>query len=735
MAISRATKAALKALSYPDPDIKKSYRIVRRIEKLTAGRAKSSKTCKIENKYVTRGDYNIPVRIFTHRQTAPKGVILFFHGGGWVNGNIDTYNSVCMDICEILERTVVSVDYRRAPEYKFPTAPEDCYAVAQKLFSGELVSGFLPEDIILMGDSAGGNLAAAVSLMARDRGEFCPKRQILIYPSVYNDHSENSPFESVRENGTDYLLTSNRITGYTELYISDKSDLSNPYFAPLLAEDLHGQPDTLIITAQFCPLRDEGEEYGRRLSDAGNNVSVYRMPDALHGYFTLPVKFRPQKRTYAVIRRFLGDDRISDNSAKSWIKLDNAAKIFPPTTSKKDARVFRFFCETAEPVDKRALQSALDEVMKMFPFYRSILKKGIFWYYFESSDIRPEVREEYKEPCSELFNINRKDLLFEVTYYKNRVNFEVYHALADGGGAAKFFQTLMALYVKRAHYREFDDIETTDYDASAAERKDDSFFKYYNKREASGVSFPKRAYHIRGERLSKHPIGVIEGEISVKTLLEKAHGYNATVTAFVTAVLLKAIGEGMPVRERGRKVIINVPVDLRQYFGSKSARNFFGIIDVEYDFSKQSDRFEDIVKSVSEGMKQNLDRSKIAKRMESLSKMENIFPTRVLPVYIKDPGLKIATYFAERGVTAAVSNLGIIKMPPEMSGYIKKFGVLCSTKRIQACMCSFGDSFVITFTSPFASTDIQCRFFRMLTSMGADVTITSNLGSDRNVVL
>ena len=111
-----------------------------------------------------------------------------------------------------------------------------------------------PDDITLIGDSAGGNLAAALSLLARDRGEFLPRRQVLIYPAVNSDYTENSPFESVRENGTDYLLTSKRVCDFIDLYMSDPKDLCNPYFAPLMAKDLSHQPDTLIITAEYLSL-------------------------------------------------------------------------------------------------------------------------------------------------------------------------------------------------------------------------------------------------------------------------------------------------------------------------------------------------------------------------------------------------------------------------------------------------------------------------------------------------
>lgn len=201
---------------------------------------------------------------------------------------------------------VASVDYLLAPEHRFPAGLEDCYAVARELFlNRELMEAL---DIVLIGDSAGGNLAAAVSLMARDRGEFLPRRQILIYPAVGNDYSENSPYPSVHENGTGYLLTAKRVQDYLALYRSSEEDLKNPYFAPLQATSFAEQPDTLLITAQYCPLRDEGETYGQKLRDEGGYVEIHRIPDVLHGYFSLPVRYGPVKQTYEIINRFLEGD-------------------------------------------------------------------------------------------------------------------------------------------------------------------------------------------------------------------------------------------------------------------------------------------------------------------------------------------------------------------------------------------------------------------------------------------
>lgn len=300
MAINKAMLAALKALSYPDIDVKKTYKVERQLENLTSGHIINSVLYKKYDHIISCNDHEVPVRVFSPSDNNTHPILLFFHGGGWVRGNIDTYTKVCINMAKITNHKVISVDYRLAPEFPFPAGVEDCYAVAKFLYSN-----YNKEDITLIGDSAGANMAAAVSLMAKDRGEFLPLNQILIYPSTYNNHTNSSPFPSIRDNGTDYLLTSKRIRDFIELYKSSDEDLNNPYLAPLLAKDLSSQPNTLIITAEFCPLRDEGEYYGKKLFEAGNKVKIYRLKDALHGFLSLPPYFSHVKRTYKIINHFL----------------------------------------------------------------------------------------------------------------------------------------------------------------------------------------------------------------------------------------------------------------------------------------------------------------------------------------------------------------------------------------------------------------------------------------------
>ncbi len=256
-------------------------------------------------------DHEVPVRIYLPKEELTEGlpVLLFFHGGGWVTESVDNYERVCARMATATNHLVVSVEYRLAPEYKFPTGLMDCYAAAKAIYTNRFILNVDADNITLMGDSAGGNLAAAVSLMARDTGDFLPRRQILIYPALYCDYTETSPFASVEKYGKDYLLTSGKMRDYVELYASSSEDYSNKYFAPLLETDYRSQPDTLILTAECDPLRDEGEAYGRRLREAGNKVEIHRIKEALHGYFALGIQYFHVKESFRLMNHFLEEGR------------------------------------------------------------------------------------------------------------------------------------------------------------------------------------------------------------------------------------------------------------------------------------------------------------------------------------------------------------------------------------------------------------------------------------------
>lgn len=304
-------RAVLRLFAAPRVNMREDYEKVRRLQRQLAA-LPTPKYHSLDHEISSAdGSHRIPVRVFHPTQQRRDEVLVFFHGGGWVTGDIESYTPACATMAENTGCVVASVDYRLAPEHPFPAGLEDCYRVAELLLDQPGRAGIEdPGMIVLVGDSAGGNLAAAVSLLLRRRGRRGATRQILLYPVTYFEHDPaTSPFASVREHGSDYRLTNTEVQDYLSLYVPDPAARDDPLVAPLLATDLTGQPDTLVITAELDLLRDEGEAYGRALAEAGSRVRCHRVPGALHGFITLPRFARPLREAYAVIDAFLdGDD-------------------------------------------------------------------------------------------------------------------------------------------------------------------------------------------------------------------------------------------------------------------------------------------------------------------------------------------------------------------------------------------------------------------------------------------
>ena len=224
----------------------------------------------------------IPFRVYCPVGQGVKPMIFMYHGGGWVIGDLDTADSQSREVCRLTDAIVISVDYRLAPEHKFPSAAEDCYAAL--LASEELANRYNgdPNRIAVAGDSAGGNLAAVVAQMSRDRKGPELKFQLLVYPVT---DGVKTDYVSMKENAEGYMLTSAAMEWFWDHYCSPENR-SNPYASPIQADDLADLPPALIQTAEFDPLRDEGEAYGERLRQAGIPVQVTRYDGFIHGFFS-----------------------------------------------------------------------------------------------------------------------------------------------------------------------------------------------------------------------------------------------------------------------------------------------------------------------------------------------------------------------------------------------------------------------------------------------------------------
>ncbi len=419
---------------------------------------------------------------------------------------------------------------------------------------------------------------------------------------------------------------------------------------------------------------------------------------------------------------------MKNKKVSEWSKLDNAAKIFPANSKKSDTKVFRFACELFDTVDRQVLQQALNITLEAFPLYKSIIKSGLFWYYFEKSRFDAIATEENLPPCSTLYDKNNKTLLFRVMYYKKRISFEVYHALADGAGALQFFKTLIFHYITiKYKYALRDKSPVLDIEASKTQKMDDSFQKYYTDAKVFNKKKNIKAFKIRGMKIPEYRISVIEGIIPADKMLSKVKEYKSSLTIFLAAVLMCSINEEIPLRLKKKPVVLSIPVNLRNYYYSQTARNFFGVMNVDYNFSKGSGELTEVIEALKQKFKENLTPERMEKRINKFASLEHNFILRIIPLAIKDIILKIANSIVDRSYTSTLSNVGVINMPADIKPFIYSFDIFVSTNKLQVCVCSFENQLRISFTSAFISTEIQRRFFRTLTDIGIPVIIESNI--------
>ena len=305
--INRLARAVMRLFAAPRVNMREDYERVRRLQRHVAQLPLPGPRVPYREVTETSGAHPITCRVFEPVERRREDVLLFFHGGGWVTGDIESYTPACAAMADLTGCRVASVDYRLAPEHPFPAALEDCYGTARRLLEDPRRAGLEDADkIVLMGDSAGGNLAAAVSLLLRESGHRTPSRQILLYPVTHWDHDpETSPFASVRRHGEDYRLTNSEVEDYFDMYVPAPAQRRSRLVSPLMATDLTGQPETLMITAELDLLCDEGEAYAHALEEAGNRVRLHRVERALHGFITLPRFARPLREAYEVIDEFL----------------------------------------------------------------------------------------------------------------------------------------------------------------------------------------------------------------------------------------------------------------------------------------------------------------------------------------------------------------------------------------------------------------------------------------------
>ena len=410
-----------------------------------------------------------------------------------------------------------------------------------------------------------------------------------------------------------------------------------------------------------------------------------------------------------------------------WYQLDNAAKIVPSTTGGSDSRVFRINCELKEEVDPEVLQSAVTSAARDFPHFSSVLKKGMFWYYLDQSDLEAEVTQDDRPALETIYWEGRRNLLYRVNYYGCRINLEMFHVLTDGTGAFEFLKAILTEYFRLKYG--LTDLETTVSRASGGDRQNDAFGKYYQKateKPDEQKTAPKRAYHLHGDRDENLHSHLMEGTVSVSAFLAAARERKSTVAELSTALFIQACLKEMSVRERKYPVVLSVPVNLRNYFPSDTARNFFGVINVAYDPALYNGTLESIIPVVRDSFARQLQQDQIELTMNSYAALEHNLAIKVVPLLIKNLVISAINAKAQMGITGTISNVGKITVPEEMEPYIRKFSCFMAAPSVQVCVCSYKDELVFGVASAFIQQPVIRSFFRDMVDMGIDVVLESN---------
>jgi len=419
-----------------------------------------------------------------------------------------------------------------------------------------------------------------------------------------------------------------------------------------------------------------------------------------------------------------------------WHRLDNTATVFPVISNRNLSSVYRVSARLKRDVVPELLQEALDRTMPWFESFRVRLRRGFFWYYFETNGKRPTIGEEAKTPCGTIDQAGSNQFLFTVSYFRKRISLEVFHALSDGAGAVNFLKDLTCRYVRladpkdpAADGRELPSVEVTS-------DPEDSYEKNYRKGDGYGLG-TTRAFRLKGGKLPLYAMGVIHGYLDTEGLLSLCRRNDATVTQYLSAVLVWSLyREYMKGRPHGEPILIHLPVNLRPYFDSTTTMNFFSSIQVGMKIERDDHTFDEMLEAVVGQCRRQLSKDLLSRRFAgNVAVSRNLF-VRFLPLFAKDLGLKIAYLRSCRSHSLTLSNLGRIEVPGECREHIEQFEVLLyvTDREPSKCgVCSFGNRTVVTFTSRLKDAFLQRAFFRKLAADGLEVAIETNGAYNENL--
>ena len=400
----------------------------------------------------------------------------------------------------------------------------------------------------------------------------------------------------------------------------------------------------------------------------------------------------------------------------AWHRLDNVGKFYSAQAGSPNQTVFRYSATLADEVDEAALQRALEQAVELFPGFNVCLRSGMFWHYLEQSDEPPAVMRESLPICYGL-HVHAKSPLLRASWHRDRVNLEVSHMVSDGRGTLSLFKALLSFYAKERYGVEG---LAADYEGTDRQKAENSFDAHFE-RDKAGRSPSLAAYRLPGRRDPGDPV-YLEYHLSASRVHKLARSCGVSLTSLVIAAAVCAIRDRMTPRERerGRAIRLDVPVDLRDLFGSLSVKNFFGLAFVSYAPKSEDEPVERVAQRIQEQLRAETQPDRLKARMNRMVALEKNPLLRLSPLFMKDLVLAAADRLTAREVTTTVSSLGRIQLDERVAAHVRNINVFTSTTGLNFVACTFGDDLSIGISSAYRDLGVVRDFCRLFSARGIE---------------
>lgn len=649
-----------------------------------------------------------------------NGVILYLHGGGFVSGDTEYCKGFASVLATNLGVRVYAAAYRLAPENPYPAALEDALEAYRYLLS----CGYAPSRIILCGESAGGGLAYSLAIKLKELS--IPMFGGFIAISPWTDLTASG--ESYETNkAVDPSMTKERLKFFSDCYGGDPTD---PLISPVFG-DLSDLPPSLIFVGSDEIMLDDAVNLHEKLLACGSQSDLTVAERMWHAYVLY--NFKERKSDFAKINDFL-NTLMPQRTKLHWMRLDNAAKIYPAARRRNWSNVFRLSMTLNEEVDPVTLQSALDVTARRFPSISVRIRRGAFWYYLEEISTAPRVIADSSYPLTRMPFDDIRKCAFRVLYYKKRISVEFFHALTDGNGGMVFLKSLVAEYIEQRYGAVIPSkMGVLNRLEQPTERElEDSFLKNADGKRMSRKEEP--AFHLQGTPETDGYKNIVTGIIETEPLLKLAKEHKATLTAFLASVMMKAIcniqARKVPKVSKRRAVKVLIPVNLRKFFDSETLRNFVLYITPGIDPALGDYTLDEIIKSVQAQMNYELTAKRMKMRIAKNVHSEKIFILKIMPLFIKNIAMKaVFNAIGERASCLTMSNLGVVTVPDEMAEHVSRMDFTLGVQAAAPNNCgviSYGGKLYINFIRDTKEPELEHEFFTLLRSMGVHILIESN---------